>query len=439
MDHFTHLPDAEGFTRAFREGTLLSVFESLALKGPEGEFKANGLLYRKGDSAILEYVPIPADGSTMPPRKARNEESPDNCWNGSGVTIDGLKVELKSLLGFGGNFLQFGFPRRKRFQQEVETILVESQKDHARQPKEVQASFYASVADTDLLFANSGSESTTRRRFREQSTTKWSLDSLVGESERFEFEIRAEGADLAIEMVSKEGTPTLNVEQEASHLEALLDGMAILLGQNMQPWRQVHHRTSGYHRDRLRPRFSLKAGAMRPYHESRRDADEPARFIGRCIDYFAQKSETSDQLAKYLWQMRESSSGQLVTLHGVLHLCAIFEGLAGMLLRTRAGWSRTRLRKKENTAEIRFQEIARHYGLPAGGFQRAISAWKSTRNTMAHGDLFSDSLADGKIIKIQWLVSAGILALALREIGWKAVPDFDTVERHGFLFPIHFG
>lgn len=32
-----------------------------------------------------------------------------------------------------------------------------------------------------------------------------------------------------------------------------------------------------------------------------------------------------------------------------------------------------------------------------------------------------------------------IFALDVREIGCKAVPDFDTVVRHDFLFPIHFG
>ena len=300
MDQVTYLPDADAFAEAFREGTLLCAFEELHLNGPEGSFKASGLLYRDESNIVLEFVPIPADGSSIPPRRQCRGESPSDCWNGSGVTIDGVMVELRSMYGFGGNYSEHGVPRRKRFRQEVEKVVVAPGEDRPSKRKEFDTSIYAKVAETDLQFTNAGVETVTIRDFRGQSTKKWDLDSLVGRTASFEFAVRRESKDLAIEMHSLEDKPTQSHEEEREKFDALLDGMAILLGQNMRPWRLRHRRSSGFNQEELRPVFSHKTGAMRPFHQSRRDADEPARFLALSIDYFSAGSETCDQLSKYL-------------------------------------------------------------------------------------------------------------------------------------------
>jgi hypothetical protein len=432
--------DADRFACAFRDETLLAVFESLELKGPDGSFAGQGMLRRFGETTLLEFVPIPPDGSTIPQIVDSRLQNSEASWCATGTTLDGLQVELRGLHGFGGNFSERismdGEPHsiRKRFTQRVEEVVIESRDDGPRGSTPVHVQMQAWIANTKFLFPRVATKTEISHPYRAAKTISKVVDSLVGEASGMEYGVRQIGDDVLIQMHSKKEGVQHDSDSDERVFRSLLTGLAIMQGQNVYAWRQIHQRSTGLHRDVLASRLSQSGGAMRPFEDSLQFSDAPGRFLTRSAEYFSGGTETSIHIEKYLWQFRESASSEDVKLHGVLHSCSIFEGLAALLLRTQAGWTRTQLQK--SIAGNRFEAVSEFYQVPwAGQFERSASAWKEARHILAHGDLFSPELGEGETIRISRLVAGGILALVFAEMGWDTPPDFDAVENYGVLFP----
>lgn len=432
----THLKNRDEFARAFRDGSLCTTFEALVLSGPQGSFPANGILVRKEKQICLEFVPIPPDGTSVPEMNHNGVYSQSDFWQASGRTLDGHDLNLEGILMLGFADWTDTLEPRDRYSRKIERISFESPADGERDGP-VRVSVVAWIADSIFRYGNTGAETITSHPYRESRRSEERSDSLMGTINKYQFCVSQDGPDIKVEMHSKAGGVRSTHRKDENTFGGLLTALALLQGQETNPWRTSHERSSGFRSHVLAPRFDLKHGVFRPIHESRAFSSDPTDLLELAGVYFARQNRTAKALSKYVWQLWDSAGGSGVTNFRVLHLCAILEGVTKQLLADKVGWSKTRL--KRSTAIARFKAIAKHYSIPwTHQFAHVARAWKNPRNALAHGDLFARVLSAGRTIQTNRIVSAGILSLIMKEIGWEETPDFSLVNHYDSLYPLGF-
>lgn len=447
----------DDFATAFRNGDLCVSFRDLNLVGPEGGFRAYGMLFRKEDQLYLECTPI--DRGEVPTFERKRVYQKDDFWSATGETLSGLTLRFKDLpLGeFTGDNSHKDFDTGRETQRfkiaahEIEILrndhvpdekLPIVVKDEERAKKLINerrtkgiGRFRAQIANTKLRFQNSASGYYDVHPYFNHPAKEEKFDCLHGALLGYRYAFRQSGDDIDV-YLDTDGTCKTSVEENQRFFTALLDGLSFLQGDDARPYRVCYERNGHNSPDIFKANFRGREGARQPCGGAYECADKDnlaVRILETVVAFFATNDgPLAEGLRKFHWQVREAAAGTIYQLYSALHLCSILEGLSKLVLIESAGWSIKRT--STTSASDRFKATCNHLGITWDGeFERVIKCWKNPRNALAHGDLFSKQAEESQFTIID-VVSGGILAYMLKAMGWSEDITFDTLDKVGFLF-----
>ena len=449
--------NADAFFVALRSESLCVSFRKLRLKGAEGSFQGCGTLRRDGEEFVLECTP--EEGEQIPEIPQKEQYSPDDWWSVSGTTLSNLQLSMGGVFSHqltlgttyenhdtNTEYAVFSLtpqwvhvdrtdhvPDEKLYQvikdpERVKTII------ELRKAKGI-GRFRAEVANTKLRFQNGVSIYADVHPYFVKPAQRKIFDCLHGETGGYTYSVRQAGENLEI-CVDTNGKRKSNSQQNRRFFDAFLDAFSFLQGDEIRTCRLSFERNGIQSPDEFKAHFSLKSGAPRPCAGAYEFADQDdlaIRILETAIAYFFRRNDfVVKEVRRFHWQLREAFSDSSYQLYSTLHLCAILEGLSKVILKSRGKWTKNRL--KSTSAMKRFEATCTVLGIPwKDQFEKVASAWKTPRNALAHGDLFSEPGEHGKFRARDW-VGGGIVALILADMGWPDPITFDCLEASSHLF-----
>ena len=446
--------DRDEFADALRACVLCLPLKSLKLSGPEGAFEAEGMLVSRDNRLVLEYSPIPPDGTTVPAPSKKGfsiEYTSEDFWNAEGVTRHGISFQV---VGLSPPFHEWSCHNgHYRYEQIIQRIQIgrsrwekldkaigDRSSNQLKDESEVKSSLWVWIPKAKLKITNAAI------RFEEHhpffpSPSSSSRSCFMGELADWRYCFTQKDQDILVYLSSKDGYSSPSPEHDRGVLNGILRAFSFIHGINAQPWRTTHYRSDGSFPDEFFVDFETATGAAQPVggpqeHCLEGEKSKAVRMMNLMANYFASGTPLSDLMIKQHCQFVQACSGADVRLYECLHLCAVLEGIVKDVLLHRLGWSKGRIKDKKNTAEIKFKTVAEALKLDWDAqFEVVHSYWKKARNCLAHGDFFGPEGAWEKdVFKIHSFVSGGIMALMLADAGWSDPVDFRILHHTSSLY-----
>ncbi|MDF1755762.1 MAG: hypothetical protein P1U89_23435 [Verrucomicrobiales bacterium] len=453
----TRPKSVEDISVGLRNNSLCVSFKELELSGPEGSFKAHGVLLRDGNKFRLEVTPL--ENEQIPEIEDKGSYDETDWWDARGTTVSNLSLSMSGI--FSGALLQGNANQNCETGGSYRTVdlypqslkaertdhlgnekLLEILKDIDNANKIIEdretkgiGRIRASIADTKLIFRNKVSTKTDSFPYFENPAENSDFDSLIGEVNGYTFCFRQNGEDISVYMDTDRKFKT-EPEENKDAFKALLKGFSFLQGCDARPYWYSFERNGQYDADVFRPNFCGNSGAPRPCagaYEMVDQDDLALRILTMATTYFMGSGPVPEQIANYLWQLREATCGTTQNIYGAMHQCSILEGISKLILKERDGWSKTKFKKNRNARE-RFKAVCEKLQIEwEGQFERVVDVWINPRNAMAHGELFAPVVEHSKF-DLSKMVGGGIIALILADMGWRAPVNFDILEESHFLY-----
>jgi hypothetical protein len=293
---------------------------------------------------------------------------------------------------------------------------------------------------------------------------------LQGRVANFEYCLTEKGGDLAVDVRSKLGKPTSEVE-DRRFSEALLDSISFTHGQQIQRFHVQYFRDHKLIENCFRPTGPLVRTSHIPFPErlcierafNERPFDFQAAFELVLSAYL--NPTFPSEIRDYLSELQLTSVSGMNPSHSRLAVCRIFEGVVNLLFddlglsevakaslevqsfnkakistvrwlskRKRQGFKRLHSIIQNatplTTAE-KFRAVLQHYRMHFEGIPKQIlSDWKERRNPLAHGrsDVEEGNQENLKAWFAQSRIAGGVIMLILKRMGYRGPMRISSLE-----------
>lgn len=323
---------------------------------------------------------------------------------------------------------------------------------------------FARLADYKLLWCNTNTETVETNEFIGTETCSV-RDTLRGEFSGFEYALIQRGDDCEVHLRQKGEVAASTDSREV--MSALLKAIGFLHGRHAWPqWQWIQH-DSGTTDEYTRVARSVPRTIHTPLSElACANGANAALLIGKALECFLRGDEFAEALHHYCFLARGASADKTPRHVGALGLCAVLEGLVGLLhshfcaaerrpedvlfdsvraeLKRYASeraivpdlapaegamWNRF-IGSIQSMQALRFREkyqrLVDHFRLPAEKMSLALKAWKKHRNSLAHGNSPTGEVGEEMLIVSR--IAGAINVFAAAAIGYSGLAVLSRIE-----------
>ena len=323
---------------------------------------------------------------------------------------------------------------------------------------------FARLADFKLIWSNTNTETVETNEFIGTETCSV-RDTLCGEFSGFEYALVQRGDDCEVHLRQKgEVGPSTDSREVMS---ALLKAIGFLHGRHAWPqWQWIQHDSAATD-EYARVARSVPRTIHTPLPGCAwANGADAALLIGKAVECFVRGDEFAEALHHYCFLARGASADKTPKHVGALGLCAVLEGLVGLLhshfcaaerrpedilfesvrseLKRYAGqraivpdlapaesemWNRF-IGSIQSMQALRFREkyqrLVEHFRLPAEKMSLALKAWKKHRNSLAHGNSSTGEVGEEMLIVSR--IAGAINVFAAAAIGYSGLAVLSRIE-----------
>lgn len=178
---------------------------------------------------------------------------------------------------------------------------------------------------------------------------------------------------------------------------------------------------------------------------SHNDGSQVSEVMNAGIEFFRNPSPLATDLRLFLWQYRDTTAAETITLSMLLQACSLLEGVIGLVLRHSMNLSENQINslnfissidnKTKRGAEARFYHAVIFLGIDWDNeFKPVYDTWKQVRNALAHGNLgeFWNGMGHPVLSSYPRIIQAfnvvvlkiiGYKGRTVLNTGWFAIPQ----------------
>lgn len=294
-----------------------------------------------------------------------------------------------------------------------------------------QVRIVSKIARSKLLFTNLTVSTRTACSLEGDIGDRWRRDGLGGEIPPYRYKIRQDSDDIVIEVMLLSGAKSLSAESDLKFLGALVLTFFWINGGHPYTYVSTHERSHELVESFIQP-LKRNPRCKARLISSCDDGDLAAAVLDCGIRFFQAGGPLAEDLRLLLWQYRDATADDSISLGMLLQGCSLLEGLVGLVLRHSMGQSRSQIDKlkspgqpladkREGHAEARFHQAGIHLGFSWDLQLRPVfETWKRARNALAHGDFKEFSLnAQCPVLDSYRQIIQAFNGISLRLIGYK--------------------
>lgn len=245
----------------------------------------------------------------------------------------------------------------------------------------------------------------------------------------YQYKITNEDDDILICVNLLDGNESTSVECDQRILSALILMFVWLNGGHPYVYCRAHFRQGSLISRSIQPLQSTPdyRRMVLPRHTG---GNVVAGIMDAGISFFKEETQLAKDLRLFLWQYRDATPDDSITLGMLLQGCSLLEGLVGLTLRHSMNLGKPAIDKlptpdpsknHKGTAEARFFHAGKHLEFD---WDRELGPvfrrWQEVRNALAHGNLSEFDKRDAHwIIDSYRQIIQAFNAFALRLIGYK--------------------
>jgi len=285
------------------------------------------------------------------------------------------------------------------------------------------------IARSELRYKNQTITTQTECSLEGEMGHSWKTESLAGDIPPYRYKIRQDKEDLELSLKLLDGYESLSAESDSLFMSAMILSFVWINGGHPYAYYRTHQR-NGIQVEGVLQRLINNSQCKARLIASFNDGSVAAKIMESSINFFRAETPFSKDLRLFLWQYRDATAADTITVGMLLQACTLLEGLVGITLRHPLQLSKSKIEKlmmpgktdkRGGTGEARFNRAGVHLGFDWDTeLYPVFTTWKNVRDALAHGNLAEfEKISSGSVIDSYRQIIQAFNAITLRLIGFK--------------------